>query len=90
MNKYEFEERQLFKDWEVTREHLIKPQPSSELEKWYDSNNIQLFVWCPPKKYGEDGSTRLVVEEDTLEKTIEIYIKEDVLRSRYVYQFFSL
>ena len=90
MNQYEFERMQLFKDWEVIMEFLIKPQPSSQVKKWYDSEDLEIFVWCPPKKCGEDGSTRLNVDKVTGKKTIGIYIKEDVLRSRYVYQFFSL
>ena len=88
MKKYEFEVKQLFKDLEVIMEFLIKPQPSSQLEEWIVSKDLEIFVWCHPKKCGEDGSTRLDVDKVTGKKTIGIYIKEDVLRSKYVYQSF--
>lgn len=85
MDKYKLEEKQLFKDWEVIMEFLINPRPSSQLEKLHVSKDLWIFVWCPPNKCGEDGSTRLKVDTQTGKKTIEIYIKEDVLRSKYVY-----
>ena len=65
MKKYEFEVKQLFKDLEVIMDFLIKPQPSSQLEEWIVSKDLEIFVWCPPKKCGEDGSTRLKVDKVT-------------------------
>ena len=74
----EFALNQLSKDWEIIIKHLVKPQASYLLNK----GDLVWYVWSPQKSK-EDAVTTLKVDELTGEKTIELYVRESVLREKF-------